>query len=779
MASPDEIQPQNVEAVSVSFGDKHSSDVSCDSARPYLSAGSAETLKASCSSTQSPTDSRTVTPEPSETASTASRTVSEDGVFDPRNTNLDFFHKEAVFNPRNLVGSFTKVKGLSECCRSDGKVELHEWEDKTVVVKRVALARVGANVGKESNERVVCRGFSHRHAEDCLNEIGVYCYLAKQSDLPQYILKMHTAFQASTDAWLVLEHANDGDLFAVAQRLKRQGTTLSTCQLMTWTWQLLQAVRYLHSHAIGHRDISMENVLLCNGTVRLMDFGQSVRTHSTGGVLLRYFTALGKPYYRPPECHCPMQSTVDVNVPSSAQPGEVAFVRTSIGDTLCEVLLPPTAVPGKVCAAEPWGYAVTPIDVFACGVCMFIMATGMPPWRQANLADQHFAWVHQCSIAHLLKAWKKPLPASASELMSAMVQSDPTKRPSAQECLSHSWFSPLADTEVPVHDLVCSESKSTSAEAICAFDQPDFLVMPSFSSIADPYREAAVCRSVDTPSASKLRGFTACGGILEGDFYNMPEDNVVRSAAPHLHELTLQRFSAVDLPPKAPTGASFSFEPTTFHVSRTEASELANNLVDFLTMAAGTVVKKVSNSKFTIKADMTGEDGTCTLKVRIYDEGDGMYAVEFQRRAGESCAFHKIFDLTSSQFAMPAKPARAAEVDGKQTEATSPTHLSEMETLARSTWPLSQASVKSLAKPSAQRPRVLRPSTIAKNRSASLTNALAGTSSKASKAAALEKIESLTSDRATPVGSGLNAVRWRAKCNSQFTSSDFQPSVTT
>lgn len=732
---------------------------------------SAETGRyVTATSTRSPSESRTITPEPSET--TVSTSVSEDSGYDPRNTNLDYFHSEAQFDQRISEGQFTKVKGLSDCCRSDGKVELHCWskvshlEGLTVVVKRVVMSRVGANIGKERNERIVFRGHCQRHAEDCLNEVGVYCYLARQHDLPQYILKMHTAFQATGDVWMVLEHANDGDLFAVAQKLKRDGGSLSSSQLKTWTWQLLQAVRYLHRHAIGHRDISMENVLLCNGSVRLMDFGQSVRTHSIEGVLLRYFNALGKPYYRPPECHCPMQSSVDVQVPAGARPGEVSFVQTATGDALCEVLLPSMAVPGQICTAEPWGYAVAPVDVFACGVCIFIMATGMPPWRQANLRDPHFAWVHQCGISQLVKAWKKVMPPAADELMAAMVQSDPTRRPSSEQCLSHRWFDELSSTAVPIHHMCCADS-TPHTDATRTEAQLDTIHMSPLQFPAtpnDPYREDAVVRSAAMPQMPCSAA--AFGGILSGDFYHLPEDTVVRSAGPTPEELTLQRFSAGSQPPKVPTSESFALEPTTFSSTSSDPSELANNILDVLTMACGAVVKKINSNKFAIKAEVSDDNGACTLKVRIYKQAADKYAIEFQRRGGESTVLHKIFDQVSSHFATPTKAPRCTQE--KNTDAIleickSGAQLPCLPWLAGGHCTTSPPPTRSCTAPALNQRSHARPGQTRRHSVPALTTrgntALKGNS----KIAMADMLQNVISERTDAVGSGLNAVRMRSK----------------
>jgi len=632
---------------------------------------------------------------------------------DPRNTNLDYFHGEARFDQELSEGQFTKIKGLSECCRGDGKVELHRWstaahgenswahatgsQDRTVVVKRVLSSRVGANVGKERNERMVCRGHSGRHAEDCLNEIGVYCYLSRQADLPQFILKMLAVFQSGSDVWMVLEHANSGDLFAVVQKLKREGTSLSMSQLMTWMWQLLQALLYMHQHGIGHRDISMENVLLCDGLVRLMDFGQSVQTHTAEGAELRYFLGVGKPYYRPAECHVPAAKTVQVNVPRDARPGESTFAQTTTGDCLCDVLLPSNAVPGQPCIAEPWGYAVSPVDIFACGVCLFIMTTGMPPWRNANLSDPHFTWVHQCGISQLLKHWQKPLPADADDLLTAMVHSVPTSRPSAQQCLSHRWFEPMREAQLPVHSPApAARPASASQRKLAAVGgsaqqgvsplagavvgsrgvevaaglgedagfkcNSGLSALECLSAAGDPYTKPLAVRSVAVPISETLYSPTF-GGALAGDFYNMSED-LYRSSSTHPIELTLERFAGDDVPPSLPTDESFELEPTAFYVSGKEAVKLGNHLINFLSMAAGAVVTKVNTKKWTIKAEVDGESGACTLKTRVYSAGDARYAIEFQRRGGETTALHHVFDQAMEHLATPLKTPKVSKGEG-------------------------------------------------------------------------------------------------------------------
>merc|ERR1712178_604053 len=116
-----------------------------------------------------------------------------------------------------------------------------------------------------------------------------------------YLLRFQGVFIESRFTWLVTELAEGGELFSVAA-----SGAVTESQVRRYMWQILQAVSYLHKHCIGHRDISLENVLLKDDVVRVMDFGMAVRSHSASGMPLRYFKTVGKDFYRPPECYVPV-----------------------------------------------------------------------------------------------------------------------------------------------------------------------------------------------------------------------------------------------------------------------------------------------------------------------------------------------------------------------------------------------------------------------------------------------------------------------------------------
>jgi len=371
-------------------------------------------------------------------------------ISDPCVTNLGHFRAALDFETIPL-GEFTFVKKLASGIHGD--ILEYCWtrggSSECVAVKQMQNNRLKQSLGTETNERAVHLEPWRKapDAEDALAEIGILTYLARQPDLPRYLLRMLRVFTDDCFTWLVTEFADGGDLFEVAA-----SGCVAEDTLQRYMWQLLQAVAYLHRHCIAHRDISLENILLRDGVVKLMDFGMAVRSHSASGVALRYFRAVGKDCYRAPEVYVPTTAKTRATAPSCASAlGRPVLVQAS-GGYLCEVLFPPDAVPGKTCMADVWGYAACPADVFSCGSCLFAMAWQCPPWRQATLADPMFSYVHgrgDGGLSSLLQHWKKTLLSSdAMRLLTDMLRADPSKRPCIAECLSSSWFVGMTE----VHD---------------------------------------------------------------------------------------------------------------------------------------------------------------------------------------------------------------------------------------------------------------------------------------------------------------------------------------
>jgi serine/threonine protein kinase len=383
--------------------------------------------------------------------------LSEDGalllvrcVSDPRITNLGSFRTDTNF-PVLPSGCFRKVSKLS--AGINGDIFLFDWDrdrsTESVAVKMLRKDGLDSFSGTETDERNVHMGTTSRTlplAEDALTEIGILTHLSKQEDLPSSLLRMRGVFADGDFTWLVTEYAEGGELFQAVV----DGPLLET-KVKQHMSDLLQAVAYLHRHHIAHRDISLENILLKSGTVKLMDFGMAVRSHSTSGTPLRYFRAVGKDFFRAPECYVPRAEQVWVKAPPLAKRGDVIMVRVTWEgeDYLCDVRLPAHAVSEKKCKADVWGYLPNHADIWSVGVCFFTMSFQCPPWNSATLQDASFDYLNAVgdgSLEKMLINWGKSISSKeAMQVLQNLLRPDPRQRPSATECLAQTWFTMTGD----------------------------------------------------------------------------------------------------------------------------------------------------------------------------------------------------------------------------------------------------------------------------------------------------------------------------------------------
>jgi len=365
---------------------------------------------------------------------------------DARVTNITALHPSSMNFPELPAGDFRKVRKLADGI--NGKVYQYRYDHddigEDVAVKVIRTRNLHLIREAEPDERTAHlnpRPGRPTQAEDSLTEIGVLKLLAQQETSCRYILNLVDVFTAGDHTWLVTEFAEGGELFNVAALQSE----LAEHRIKVYLRQTLEAVEHIHRLHIGHRDISLENILLKNGEVRLMDFGIACRTHTSAGTPLRYYRTVGKDYYRPPEMHVPRDAQVAVRAPEDARPGEVQLVRTE-DNYVCEVRYPEDVVQGAVCMAEPWGYAVPPADIYSTAICLFILAYGCQPWQRAMLSDRTFAWVYAHSprgLERLIQSWRRrqtELSSEAIQLLLDMTSRNPTDRPSAAECLQYPWF---------------------------------------------------------------------------------------------------------------------------------------------------------------------------------------------------------------------------------------------------------------------------------------------------------------------------------------------------
>mmetsp|Transcript_92045 Transcript_92045/g.281719 ORF Transcript_92045/g.281719 Transcript_92045/m.281719 type:complete len:358 (-) Transcript_92045:33-1106(-) len=170
-----------------------------------------------------------------------------------------------------------------------------------------------------------------------------------------------------------------------------------------------------------------------------------------------------------------------------------------------------------------------------------------------------------------------------------------------------------------------------------------------------------VCMAPELPGAAPLLGWGqgAGGGIKSAAW--APQ----RAAGRALLQLE-EDFAPGDRPPALPADPCFKLEPTAIRVRGAGGpAQLGNMLVGFLRDRADVLSMKVRREKFSIRAALSGVDGACRAKVRVYAtagplpgqpggapldspavrdaQARDVYAVEAQRRGGDAVAFAAFF----------------------------------------------------------------------------------------------------------------------------------------
>lgn len=218
--------------------------------------------------------------------------------------------------------------------------------------------------------------------EQLAREIEIHVRVSRKS---KHILKMYGWFQDDKRIYIVLEYAPGGELYKHMKN--HENCRLTEPVVADYGSQIMRAVFELHKLNIIHRDIKPENILIGHDNLlKLADFGWCV-SEKTG---YKY----------------------------------VDHRRT----TLCGTLdyLPPEMVEGL-----PYTESV---DVWTIGVLLFEMLTGSCPFFSEGAATT-YELIRTCTYK-----FPSHVSNSAKDLISKLLQIDPSKRPSLMQALQHPFF---------------------------------------------------------------------------------------------------------------------------------------------------------------------------------------------------------------------------------------------------------------------------------------------------------------------------------------------------
>ena len=181
------------------------------------------------------------------------------------------------------------------------------------------------------------------------------------------------------------EYIDGGELFDEIQRRTKFPEDIASDVLK----QMLISISYCHKKKIMHRDLKPENVLIDTLTpkklvVKIIDFGSAHHFFNRG----EYQPTTGTPYYIAPE-----------------------VLMNNYGESC---------------------------DVWSCGVILYIMISGKPPFNGSTQEDIMRA-VKKASLNFSGPEWKD-ISEDAKDLVKKMIKYPPSTRISVENAHVHAWM---------------------------------------------------------------------------------------------------------------------------------------------------------------------------------------------------------------------------------------------------------------------------------------------------------------------------------------------------
>ena len=144
-------------------------------------------------------------------------------------------------------------------------------------------------------KKIDLKGLSKQEIKDSYNEVN----LLKKLDHPNIIKFIQIIDKSKRYIEIITEFAEIGDLYDQINIQKKKNSHFPEKIIIDWLIQTCQALKYIHSKHIIHRDIKPQNIFLTKkGSIKLGDFGISKTLNNT---LEKAKTFVGTAYYLPPE----------------------------------------------------------------------------------------------------------------------------------------------------------------------------------------------------------------------------------------------------------------------------------------------------------------------------------------------------------------------------------------------------------------------------------------------------------------------------------------------
>ena len=282
---------------------------------------------------------------------------------------------------------FEESKKLSNKIQQFGKEHKYKIYPKTNLlyykigrsIGRGAFGKVNIALHVLSGHIVAIKSFNKKKNNFPIHKIKYEIKIMQKLRNNKKIVKLLEAFENEKYFFIIMENVIGGNLFNAINKMNKLSEAISRNIFK----QLIEAIKYIHSKGIVHRDIKPDNILLnLNNNIKLCDFGVSKEIKK--GQLI------------------------------SDSCGTPAFIAP-------EILLD-----------EPYDPYKT--DIWSSGVVLYVMISGFFPFTGINENQLH---------KHILSGKFPKLPnisSNLNDLINRILEVNPNKRITIDEILNHPWI---------------------------------------------------------------------------------------------------------------------------------------------------------------------------------------------------------------------------------------------------------------------------------------------------------------------------------------------------
>lgn len=262
--------------------------------------------------------------------------------------------------------------------------------------------------------KFIHKGYALKNGRLSAKQIAMEVSLHSHIGQHPHIIEWFATGEDAAWRWIAMEFADGGDLFDKIEA--DVGVPEDIAHL--YFGQLIAGVSFMHSKGVAHRDLKPENILLSDGgDLKIADFGMATLFEYKGARKVSA-TMCGSPPYIAPEV------------------------------LACGAKKGPTGAKNS--------YYPDLVDIWSCGVILFVLLVGNTPWDEPTAGSwefQEYIKTHGRSSDPL---WGR-VPPTALSLLRGMMSVDPERRFSFAQIRQHPWYTrrnPLLTADGGVTDQI-------------------------------------------------------------------------------------------------------------------------------------------------------------------------------------------------------------------------------------------------------------------------------------------------------------------------------------